>query len=205
MNTLTIKTVDLINICNAAKSFKEKVFIFYYGKLYSVNDNYIKYTSHVNTEFDIPCMFVYRELSAFIKTITIETELRGVGDGELYTFTANTGIEMKVRVPNKHFMDNFNYRINNFFNLVSHYDVNEYGDITEELQELFNMKKVDGSMLYNKDGYIMTLIYGSLPLNKSDKVSLAIYNMGTTFVARFNVIKKNTTITTFIRYIRIYE
>ena len=28
MNTLTIKTVDLINICNAAKSFKEKVFIF---------------------------------------------------------------------------------------------------------------------------------------------------------------------------------
>lgn len=205
MNTLTIKTVDLINICNAAKSFKEKIFLFYCGKIYSVSDNYIKYTSHVNTEFDIPCMFAYRELSAFIKTITIETELQGVGDGELYIFTANTGIEMKVRVPNKHFMDKFNYRINNFFNLISHYNVNEYGDITEELQELFNMKKVDGSMLYNKDGYIMTLIYGSLPLNKSDKVSLAICNMGNTFVARFNVIKKNTTITTFIRYIRIYE
>lgn len=69
----------------------------------------------------------------------------------------------------------------------------DIGDITndEGFLKLREIKAADGAILYNPDNvYGMYLYSGALPVTKSDKVYLKVYDTGNTFISNFSIIKK---------------
>ena len=83
-------------------------------------------------------------------------------------------------------------------------------EITNEIQELYSLRKTDGCFYYNtsvnNNKYFMTLFYGLLPLNKADKVSLTIYDTGwiyNDFVTHFVVDKKKFKVNVILCYLKV--
>lgn len=198
---MEIKTVDLITIQNIAKSFKQKDFVVFNHKLYSVNNNYYSVTDGFMTDLMDPIILNYKELSDFIKTLTIETVFT-VSNG---TIINNSGTILPINIPTSYQLEEFYNRVD-YINKISMCNkVIKYGDVTEELEQLFSMKVADGSYYYNKDNiYFMTLFSGMLPINKADKIELNIMDLGNTFVAKFDIIKKkNINIHVYIHYLKV--
>ena len=98
--------------------------------------------------------------------------------------------------------------INTFYRvqfMIQHGVVQPEMDITNDLSQLFSMKKGDGCIRYNHLGrYMITLFSGLLPLNKSDKVFLSIYPNSThAFNALFRVKKKKFDVFICVAYLFI--
>ena len=80
-------------------------------------------------------------------------------------------------------------------------------DITNDLLDLFSMKKTDGCFFYkpiiNNKQYFMTLFPGLLPLNKADKVFLSIKDFGNHFISFFTVEKKKYKVQVIVCYLKV--
>ena len=102
-------------------------------------------------------------------------------------------------------------KINKFINSCNNIDSTVYiKEITNEIQELYSLRKTDGCFYYNtsvnNNKYFMTLFYGLLPLNKADKVSLTIYDTGwiyNDFVTHFVVDKKKFKVNVILCYLKV--
>ena len=195
---LIIKTTELLHLNEAAKALKQKNFII----IINNNNTIIAGIDNVNAciKFvELQTNLFYntalnniiinaRELSAFVKTITIESEfeIKQKNDTNLYISSMNAELS---------------FIINRYINLNKTYDIINYcntntptiseENVTDKLTDLFSIHKDDGCIYYKHyNKYYMTLFYGLLPINKSDKILLSIYNNSNiSFIARFKVIK----------------
>lgn len=209
---LIIKTTELLHLNEAAKALKQKNFII----IINNNNTIIAGIDNVNacikfTELQTNLFYNTalnniiinaRELSAFVKTITIESEfeIKQKNDTNLYISSMNAELS---------------FIINRYINLNKTYDIINYcntntptiseENVTDKLTDLFSIHKDDGCIYYKHyNKYYMTLFYGLLPINKSDKILLSIYhNINISFIARFKVVKKHFTIHIYINYLYI--
>lgn len=213
MNRIIIKTSELLHINEAAKALKQKEFQIFDQFIIGIDTlatmQYVQLDSNVfinNHRFDNTVLST-RELSAFIKTITLESEfeLEYYEDKGFVIKSMNGELWFKKSFLTNIYCDN---SINTFYKvqfMIQHGAVQPEMDITNDLSQLFSMKKGDGSIRYNHLGrYMITLFSGLLPLNKSDKVFLSIYPNSThAFNALFRVKKKKFDVFICVAYLFI--
>lgn len=210
-----IKTVELLHLNEAAKALKQKNFIITLNNdttiIFGIDniDSCIKFTKLDNNLFynlalkDI--IINTRNLSAFIKNITIESEfeIKQKSNGILY-ISSIAGAELEF-IYDKYIEL---ISLNKAYSILNYCDINlptvAEENVTDKLINLFSLHKEDGCVYYkHNDRYYITLFYGLLPLNKADKISLSIYYKDTskTFIAKFKVIKKHFTINIYLNYL----
>lgn len=213
MNRIIIKTSELLHINEAAKALKQKEFQIFDQFIIGIDTlatmQYVQLDSNVfinNHRLD-NIVLSTRELSAFIKTITLESEfeLEYYEDKGFVIKSMNSELWFKKSFLTNIYCDN---SINTFYKvqfMIQHGAVQPEMDITNDLSQLFSMKKGDGSIRYNHLGrYMITLFSGLLPLNKSDKVFLSIYPNSThAFNALFRVKKKKFDVFICVAYLFI--
>jgi len=75
----------------------------------------------------------------------------------------------------------------------------------EEFMKILSNKSADGANFFKiNDKYIMSIYSGLLPINKSDKVSLEIYNIDEySYISKFIINKGKFVINKFIKYLFI--
>lgn len=210
-----IKTTELLHLNEAAKALKQKNFIITLNNgvttLFGIDnvDSYIKFVDLNNNLFYNLALknaiINARNLSAFIKTITIEFEfeIKQKNNGILY-ITSSTGTELEFIYDKNIELIYLNkaYSILNYCN--NNLPTVPEENVTDKLINLFSLHKEDGCLYYKHNNrYYITLFYGLLPLNKSDKILLSIYyNYNSkTFITKFKVIKKHFTINIYLNYL----
>lgn len=74
-----------------------------------------------------------------------------------------------------------------------------------EFMSIMALKSGDGQSLFRaNDRYILTIFTGLVPINKSDKASLELYDIdGYSFIAKFIINKGKFTINKYVRYFHI--
>ena len=193
-----ITTSEVLYLNEIAKSLKNRNFYIIRGNMIGCDhiSDYLLYTKldpnfYSNIQFD-GCTFNARELSAFVKTITIETQFTfKLNDDGMWSTESMVGGTFTVDQRPK---DNFN-KIALAESLAIEIPLVPEQDVTADLERLFSLKKDDGRFIYHyKDKYMITLFQPILPLSKIDTIYLTIYpNPGissVSFIARFRITKK---------------
>lgn len=213
MNRIIIKTSELLHINEAAKALKQKEFQIFDQFIIGVDNSatmqYVQLDSNVfinNHRFE-NIVINARDLSAFIKTITLESEfeLEYYEDKGFTIRSMNNELWFKKSFLTNLYCDNI---INTFYKvqfMIQHGAIQPEADVTNDLSQLFSIKKGDGSIRYNYLGrYMVTLFSGLLPLNKSDRIFLSIYsNSAYAFNALFRVKKKKFDVFICVAYLFI--
>jgi hypothetical protein len=194
MKTLQNQTVNsIIDILKILKS--DDILMIHGSSLVSSNKlfSYAKTTEFILDEFNnglIYCYFIPDIYAICDKNLfSVDMDMYG----NLYIWLNGESqpiIIMNIVVP----PDGINliYKLSNFVKYDHFYD-----DITDDpdIVRLSSMLAKDGVVMYRKNGYIMSLYKGLLPINKGDKLSLSIYNDKSTdklkyFTSKFTVYKK---------------
>lgn len=206
-----IKTIELLHLNEAAKALKQKDFQIINNYIIGLDniDSCIKYIALDNNLFYNESlegsMFNTRELSAFIKAITTESEfiIKDINSTTwgIYTNYNNSCLTIKHDM----LFSNINYmysRLNIIKNINNYKPLVDEINISSDIEPLFSLNKDGGCYYYKYDNkYFMTLFSGLLPLNKSDKVYLTIYfNNETSFIAKYRVNKKKFNVYVLISY-----
>lgn len=208
----TIKTNELIYLNEAAKALKSKTFQILNNVIIGIN-NIDSYITFVELDTDVfynlsinNLIINSRDLSAFIKTIMLESEFELEECNDRYTIhTMNGELKLISRFDIKD-----SYNINSYdrlryakYNIDMRTPLSNEKLINDNIQDLFNLRKDDGCIYYIHEGkYFMTLFSGILPINKSDKVYLTIYpSDNNTFIARFRVNKKRFNVFIYLAYL----
>lgn len=85
----------------------------------------------------------------------------------------------------------------------------DFGDITDDeyFERFKTIKSGDGADLYIPNGnnnYQMYLYSGAIPMVKADRVCFKAYDLGTTFIGNFTIIKKKTSpINLYFRFVKL--
>lgn len=204
-----ITTAEILYLNDAAKALKQKNFRIIDDCLVGIDNEAIVSYTRLNPEMiSIPfCLngFIInaKELSAFAKDIAVESsfEIQNDSTGQ-YINTVKCRLNFSLPA--------FNYKsviLNNLSNIKNMQrnitPLEQECDITSELIDLFSLKKDSGCIYYPyKNKYFMTLFYGILPLNKSDKIFVTIYNNNSeSFISIFKVRKKKFEVYVCVLYL----
>ena len=202
MHNKSISTSDLIYLNEAAKALKKKRFIIYGNKIVACDNlSYLCYVTLDSNMFNhntslYGLVIESRELSAFIKTITTESDftLNSVNNG--YIINTITGQLL---------LSYSNIDVSSLFKAKTEI-LCEEECINDKIPEIFSIHRNDGSFHYiHHNKFFMTVFYGILPINKSDKIYLTIrkgYN-SMSFIADFIVRKKKFDVNITIAYLDI--
>lgn len=211
---MIITTSDLIYLNDSARALKQKDVILYRNMLVGIdNFNYI-ILLYLNADKlhlyqDRGIIVNQRNLSAFIKTISTESEFEirepeYSGISSITTISSNLDIRFDENIKNViiNRIATANDIDRKMDRMVSGYIER---DVTQELKELYSLTKTSGSILYHFDqNHLMTLFSGVIPLAKSDKLFLQVLdNSRSTFLARFRVQKKQSTVFVYLAYLKI--
>lgn len=203
---MKISTTELIYLNEAAKALKQREFVIINNSIVGL-DNVDSYLVFINLDTNIfynpdlnGLVFNMRELSAFVKTISIESE-----------FEINQAISQYciVTMVDKLIINNVSLGIYNHilekinFALSPKTIMSPKQLINEEIQNVFALRKDDGCIYYKHNNkYMMTLFSGILPVNKGDKVYLTILpNNITSFISKFEIVKKKFIVNIYIAYL----
>lgn len=101
--------------------------------------------------------------------------------------------------------------INSLNNSINIPNINtiDFGDITNDinLERIKNIKSGDGAVIYNPNGnsiFGMYLYSGAIPMTKSDKLGLRIYDLGNTFIANYIISKKKSNpVNLYFRFVKL--
>lgn len=189
----TIKTIDLLAINEYAKAIKQNNLIIIGNMMIGLDNikTYITYIDNIVISDDYTnIIFTKRELSAFVKTISHETEFEITSDNTIKSLVS----EMKINYVDRR----LSLELPKYLSIINKYCYIQQGeDITDDLANLFAMKKPDGMFKYIYESYnrkyFMTLYSGLLPVNKNDKVHLNIVvdtNINGIFTTKFTIVKK---------------
>lgn len=206
---------DLAEINIAAKSFKQKDFMLinHNNKPFLISlDRYKIFISisEINPENmvllppDVGLIFNYAELGNFIKNLSIEKDITVDTDlprSLAVSFMGNAGMYVKTDKRINLEILNILNRIDNMNNTISFYSLEE--DVTDRLDMLYTHHKADGGVYFiYKDRYYITLSYGVLPLNKTNKIYLSVIDNPNepVFSTRFRVDKKKTNVYVYATY-----
>lgn len=202
---------DLVYINEAAKCLKHRFVAVRRHEIIGVDNikDYISFTpinvSMLSNKGDWPEFILdTRELSAFIKTITVESEFEVIEASPRYISTTaaklflNTDARMLIMV---------NIQYSNVVQLrtCGNRTIRKR-NIDTDLEQVKAMRKTDGEIHMYFDKYFVTLFSGLLPMAKADHVFLTIYDnfpKDTTFVVEFEVRKKKFSTFVFIAYLKV--
>ena len=206
---MRLTTNELVYINEAAKALKQRDFILIDNAIIGLDNiqnmlTYILLDTNFIVNYHDGIIINQRVLSAFIKTLSMESDFRfdsvnntikSISGGEL-TLTHN--IQLAELACNK-----FKYATSLDYIMQTAIPETEIKDIMDKIQ---NMNKADGSIGINYNGYYMTLFPSILPINKSDKLYVKIFQSNIqlhTFIAKFCIRKKKFDIITYINYIKV--
>ena len=201
---MNITTSELVYINEAAKALKQKDFIIIDNVIIGLDNihNIVTYIT-LDSNFISNCfkgiIINQRELSAFIKTLSVESDfqfdsinnvIRTISGGELM-IVFNQSIAELACDKYKRALS-----LHDLFPIV--YPEGEAPNILNGIQ---NMNKSDGAIRINYNDYYMTIFPSILPINKADKLYITILASTTPiFFARFRINKKKFDIITYIGY-----
>lgn len=207
----TVKTAELLHLNEAAKAIKQKTFqIVNYNTIIGLDniDSCIKYTildSSFYNEILNGAIINSRELSAFIKTITLEFEFE-VRMLDYNTLSISSVSSVLNFVINKQSIINPEQKLMNVINSCRYIaPIVSEECITDNISNLFTLRKGDGCIYYkHHNKYFITLFSGLLPINKSDKIYLTIYpNNNNSFLSVFKISKKKFNVFVYVLYLYI--
>ena len=207
---MNLTTSELVYINEAAKALKQKEFILIDNAMIGIDNiqNVVTYIMLDNNFFVNHLNGVIinqRELSAFIKTISVESDFKFDFMDNIAKINTISGGELSI-VFNRYIAElacsKFKYAISLENNLPVIINTTEVPDISSKLQ---SMSKADGGIVINYNGYCMTLFSSLFPITKTDKLYIEILQpiLYHTFIAKFILKKKKFDITTYINYIKV--
>lgn len=208
-----ITTTELIYLNEAAKALKQKSFQIYNNYIVGLDniDSYIIYTTLDCNMFYKPSLsgaiINTKELSAFVKSITTESEFSledSNKDGIITLSTMNAVLVIDNRA-NMRFGESVPNVMNTVENIRMQDVLSPYRCVNNELEKIFEYHKQDGCMYYIHDNkFFITLFAGLLPLNKADSIYLTIYeDTDTSFIAEFKICKKKFAVYVYIAYLNV--
>jgi len=155
-------------------------------------------------------IFNQRELSKFMKSISIESDFEIDDSGMINTTTLTTiaNTESMNVVVNTAVQKVVEQHISQSVNIDRQMAVNSIKpemDVTTDLQDLYKMSKSSGIYNYIYDNnHLMTLFSGIFPLAKNDKIFCTVMDINDiSFIARFRVHKKTCDIVSYLHFRRI--
>lgn len=201
---MKLTTAELVYINEAGKALKQKDFMIIDRYLIGL-DNILNILSYVTLDASfIPniingMIINQRELSAFIKTIALESEFDYNDQNTVLTTMADGALLIKYdnKIADVVY---HKFKLRSYFDSI---EINEE-EINDIMLKLQAMNKADGALNITHNGYFMTIFPSVLPSNKSDKMFIKIYDYGTEiFTARFRVRKKKFNVITYMSYIKV--
>lgn len=181
-----------------AKVLKQTSFMVIFNKLVGLLDvncglSYVGLNpTQVTMQYE-GLIFNQKELAKFIKTYTGEGITVYEGMAIQVIPSGVDGVDLTINID-RALKDHIVSLFNKMENIDSLYMHNE-DDITDEIiPRLCLMKKADGAIAYKyKNRYFMTLFPSLLPISKTDRVILSIYDTrnNNIFYAKFDIKKAN--------------
>ena len=206
---------DLVLIADYMRLLKQKDAMWFGNHIVGIdNMSYIIISSiDVNRLSVIPTkglIFNQRELSKFMKSISIESDFEIDDSGMINTTTLTTiaNTESMNVVVNTAVQKVVEQHISQSVNIDRQMAVNSIKpemDVTTDLQDLYKMSKSSGIYNYIYDNnHLMTLFSGIFPLAKNDKIFCTVMDINDiSFIARFRVHKKTCDIVSYLHFRRI--
>lgn len=197
--------INIINISyfneitTGIKALKSDIVCIYGDKLIGTdNTNTNIKVYKMNLEVPLaPVSIITKELSSeFFSNITDTEIIFDFDQCKIYCPNNKSYADNSKPILNTIITPNLVYRYNNLnLELGEAMSVIDIGSIDNDsnFDYIKSLKAADGAKLYcpfGDDAYGMYLYSGALPLTKSDKVDLKIYNYGITFIGNFTVYKK---------------
>lgn len=194
---MNLSKKEITTLVKAGKLLKSETIVIHGSRIIDVNNNIIL------TYIDLPFTLTTEILSYRLQDLAT---LESIMNKDSIVFLDNLGniyINNNIVVFNIYRNDitmySFLMNINNMRNSIPMITINNIRDneffehcITSTTNVLFNVK----------DRYIITLFKGLLPINKSDKVTLNIYNSDEySFICHFAIDKKSFIHNMYMRYI----
>lgn len=215
MNNI-INISDFNEIVKGIKAMKADLVYVKGNTLYGTDNNFtILKTYEMNTTIPInPFTIITKTLSSEFYNgivdvyLNIDTEIN-----KIYCTANRSAVEDYPEMIN----NNFNYRIEQIIkNLTADiYNpfvrIETFGDITNDdnFQRFKTIKSGEGADLYMPYGnsiYSMYLYSGCIPMTKSDRITLRVFDLGTTFIACFEIDKKKGSfVNLYIRYVKLSD
>ena len=204
---MKLTTGELIYINEAAKALKQRDFILI-GNMMVGLDNimnmivYLILDSNFITNYYDGVIINQKELSAFVKTITRESDFEFDSLNNTIVTDCNGTMVLKY---NSSITELVCEKIKNTTSITNNLELIPESEISEAALQIYNMKRSDGSIGINHNGYYMTLFPSFLPINKNDKMHVTIFQSYPihTFVSRFRIKKKKFDVIIFIKYLKI--
>lgn len=182
---------NLKRLYDMCKVLKGNTVSFYNNRIMSLNSDINPISSisviYTDTQLDIPYGSIKFEV---LKNIITE---------DVITFLP---LQSERGIKEAYILDTFKEpSINNMIY------VNEDLRSNEDFNIAMSKKAKDGISLIYIDGFPISICSSLLPLNKSDKIRLEIYNdeVPKTFLAKFIIDKKKYIINKYIRYLYLEE
>lgn len=215
MNTMMIALQDqtVKNLINNIKIFKsDEIIMIINDSLYGSNKlfSYLKSTNDILPEFmSLQVQSFCYEIKPLVDNVCSKNLFKIDIDiyGNLYVWLngeTKPVIIMNSIIPPIGWMtiNNMNY----LYSLEANVNYDDISDDVDIIKLQSSLSK-DGLIMYRKDRYLMTIYKGLLPLNKSDKLSLKIYDEISEngnvdfFTSIFTIIKKKSkSIKVFLKY-----
>lgn len=206
-----INAVDIIYLNEAVKTLKQKNVAVCNGYVIGL-DNIEQYVRYIqldynlisNTFFTIKAIIDAAELSAFVNGLTTESCFVYDAYNEYGNIFTNLK-DCKLKLYNNR--NALKYAMSKL-GMCQQYDYKYKNvpmtNIDENIVNLRSMKKTDGTFNLIHNGQWITMFPGLLPMVKSDKVYLSIYDTSeTSFVAKFTVKKKKFDVYVYLAYLKV--
>lgn len=212
---LTITTNDLFEINNAAKALKQRNIVWINNLLIGLDDKSYEVMIHLNTDkmnlIPFRCIaFNQRQLSAFVNTITTESQfiINNIGRIIISQLLKNRTNELLVNINNQLDKDTMESMIKmNAINgaIVENNILEE--NVTEYLNGMLTDAKDIGVFKITKDhNHLMYIPTKVLSLAKNDKIYMSIVDItpnNPTFIVRFRIRRKTYEICYYFNIIRL--
>lgn len=205
---MKLTIAELVYLNDAAKNLKQKDFILINNIMIGIDNiqNILTYIVLDNNFFInyLPGAIInQRSLSAFIKGLTIESEFNIEFDNNISTIKTNSGVELLLHLDPYI----YNEACNKYKQSVN---ISSYNSIINDIEakdialKIQSMSKSDGGIGLDFNGYYITIFPSILPLNKSDKLYITIYDeLSNIFTTLFRIHKKKFDIMTYVSYLKI--
>ena len=177
---------DFINLIDQAKILKTDLIYIIGNTAYGTDFNFFTLKSIViNNPLNYCICCVLNEAN------TVSKELQKI-EGEIADFGQQIPLENGVfNIINSSFVGKFNNLIQNVLMLMTTNPIKIHEDNIrndENFERLFSIKSVDGTYIYRKDGYVISLYTNLIGMNKSDKISFDLYDINEfSFLVNFRV------------------
>lgn len=209
-----INISDFNEIVKGIKAMKADLVLVKGSMLYGTDNNFtILKTYEMNTTIPIdPFTIITKTLSSEFFNSIIDVYIKiDTNINKIYCPANRGAVEDYPEMINNKYNNKIDFMVFNLKRETSYpFSKPVYlGEITndENFQRFKTIKSGEGADLYIPCGnneYGLYLYSGAIPMVKSDKIYLHIFDLGTTFIANFHIVKKkDSSVNLYIKYVKL--